>query len=98
MPEDMRLTWKEIQFLTECCMYNYEGGDLNSFSKLSNHLMGIKFFNKKSDCSVYKTKVANKKWIKSGRDLFKLPSDLDIKEDNNLEFSVNIKYVRSVDR
>lgn len=88
----MRLTWKEIQFLTECCYFNYNGGDLNNFTDLSDHFIKIKFFNTKSDCSVYKTKLSNKRWIKSGRDFFKLPPQLDIKDDKELHFNISLEY------
>lgn len=94
MPEDMELTWKEREFLTECCYFNYNGGNLNNFAELSDYLLGIRFFEKKSDVSVYKTKLSNSKWITSKRGKFLLPKDLDIKkgEEHKMNFSISISY------
>lgn len=94
MPENMELTWKEREFLAECCYFNYNGGDLNNFSELSEYLLGIRFFDKKSDVSVYKTKLSNSRWITSKRGKFLLPPDLDIKkgEEGRMNFSIDINY------
>lgn len=94
LPEEMKLTWKEREFLAECCYFNYIGGDLNDFSALSDYLLEIRFFEKKSDVSVYKTKVSNQKWIMSGRGKFVLPPDLDIKEgeEDKMKYSISLEY------
>lgn len=94
MEEDMRLTWKEREFLTECCYFNYKGGNLNKFSDLSKYMIGIRFFDNVNDCSIYKFKLSAKKWITSSRNKFKLPPDLDIKEgeEDRMNFTINLQY------
>lgn len=90
----MELSWKEREFLAECCVFNYNGGDLNNFTDLCKYLLDIRFFEKKSDVSVYKTKVSNSKWITSKRGKFVLPPDLNIKkgEEHRMKYSIDISY------
>lgn len=90
----MRLTWKEREFLAECCYFNYKGGNLNKFSELAKYLISIRFFDNINDCSIYKFKLSTKKWITSARNKFLLPPDLDIKEgdEDRMNFHIDLYY------
>jgi len=67
-----RLTNKEIKFLTYCCVYNFYGNSLDRFSALAKYLIEKAGFKNTREVSVYKTKIATKKWIKGSRDTFTL--------------------------
>lgn len=67
-----RLTKKEIKFLVHCCVYKFNGNSLESFTGMANNLINKAGFKNKREVSVYKTKLATKKWIKGSRDTFVL--------------------------
>lgn len=71
---DCRLTKKEITFLTHCCVYHYNGNSLDRFSSLAKYLVDEAGFSNAREVSVYKTKLAIKKWIRGSRDTFTLSS------------------------
>lgn len=91
--ESNRLTNRELNFLVECCLYNYNGGDLTVHRKLSQHFLDINFFSREKDVAVYKYKISNKGWVKTGRNIFILPNYLDKKPGDKmnivLELNVN---------
>jgi len=87
-----RLTYKEIMFLVECCMYNYEGNDLTDIDALGKLFLDKKFFKRKSDVSIYKYKLGVKRWAKTGRREFKLPPLLDKKEGDTLSATISLQY------
>lgn len=89
---DYQLTYKEIMFLVECCMYNYEGNDLKDIDALGNLFIDKKFFKRKSDVSIYKYKLGVKRWAKTGRGEFVLPPMLDKKEGDKLMATIVIEY------
>lgn len=95
MPEDYRLTYMEIQFLVECCMYSYEGNDLKDSRALTNHFMDINFFSRKTDVALYKYKIGLKKWAKTGRKAFELPGVLGSKRGDKLDFNLSMEWVDS---
>lgn len=70
-PDD-RLTRKEVKFLTYCCIYQFNGNSLERFSTLAKYLIEEAGFKDSREVSVYKTKVATKKWIVGARDTFVL--------------------------
>lgn len=75
-----QLTHKESLFLSECCRFNYYGGDLSDFDLLCEYFFEINFFRRRNDISQYKSKVAAKGFIKSSsKNEFVLPSFLDKK-------------------
>lgn len=93
MPDDYRLTWKESEFLTELCLLHDNGGDLGDFRMLSRYFVKEKkLFSSKTQLSLYKTKLANKRWIKSKRDMLNLPKNL-IFEDVEYSFDIKLEYV-----
>lgn len=92
MPEAYKLTYKEIQFLVECCIYNYEGNDLSDSKKLTKHLLDIKFFSRKTDVSLYKYKIGSKKWARTGSKQFELPGVLGSKKGDDLVFNFNLQF------
>ncbi len=89
--DDFKLTPKEIEFLVECCIYNYEGKDLTRTSKLSKHLISNNFFTKASDIATYKYKVGVKKWAKTTKGMFTLPPDLNKKKGDVLSYNLSLK-------
>lgn len=91
--DDYRLTWKEIDFLSECCMYNYLGKDLTDMKALTQHMLDIEFFTRPADVNTYKCKIGTKKWASTGRNKFTLPSNLDFKEGEPLVYKLEIKLV-----
>lgn len=91
-PEEFKLTYKEILFLTECCIFNYEGNDLSNYKNLVKHFLNIKFFKKASDISIYKYKLSVKKWIKSDRDNFILPNSLNKHKGDVLKYNLELFY------
>ena len=91
MPEKYQLRSRELDFLVECCMYNYEGGDLSNTAALAQHMIDIAFFKRVTDTSLYKYKLSIKKWAKTSRNLFRLPLELDIKEGQVLEYNLKIE-------
>ena len=94
--EDYRLTWKEIEFLVECCIYNYEGNDLNNLDELSIHMLSIGFFTRKTDISMYKCKLGIKKWAITGRNIFKLRGVLDSKKGDIMTFKLDFDFQEEV--
>ena len=90
--EDYRLRHKELMFLVECCMYHHEGGDLNNIDDLSQHMLDIKFFNRKTDTSLYKYKLSVKKWISAGRNKFILPGLLGERDTSKLNYTLNLRF------
>lgn len=79
-----QLTQTEIDFLISCCVYNFNGGDLNNFDSLFKYLnKETLFIRRRNDLSTYKLKLSIKKWVKSSRDVFKLIHSLDIVKDGN---------------
>lgn len=93
MPEDYRLTYKEIMFLVECCVYHYEGNDLSNSKQLTKHLLDIKFFSRKSDVSLYKYKIGSKKWAKTGSKQFELPGILGKRKGDILNFNFSLELI-----
>lgn len=96
MPEAYRLTYKEILFLVECCIYHYEGNDLGNSKALTKHLLDIKFFNRKTDVSLYKYKIGSKKWAKTGSKQFELPGILGSKKGDKLDFNFSLEYEEDI--
>lgn len=92
--DDRKLTWKESQFLAECAYFNYIGGDLSDFKALSDYMLSIKFFNRRTDVSVYKTKLSNKKMVISNRGKFILPNELNfLKDSDDITINIQLSYV-----
>lgn len=87
-----KLSPKQVDFLVECCVYNYEGGDLTNTSKLSKHMLDIKMFPRKGDTSIYKYEISIRKWFTSGRGIFTLPNNLNKKRGDTLDFSLHLKW------
>lgn len=96
VPEEYRLTWKEIEFLTECCIYQYEGHDLSDIKALTDHLLDMNFFTRKADVSTYKCKIGTKKWAVTGRDQFILPKYLNLKPGDKLHYALTIEFDESL--
>ena len=96
--DDNKLTGKELDFLTECCYFNSQGGNLSDFKVLWDYFRSLKFFKNKNDLSTYKKKLGEKRWIRGKRGIFKLPESLDIldKEDHFLvmENGARVKKTR----
>lgn len=92
MPPDFQLTYKEIMFLVECCMYNYEGNDLTDIDALGDLFTERRFFKRKADVSIYKYKLGVKRWAKTGRKEFTLPPMLDKRKGDKLSSSILIEY------
>lgn len=77
-PKDEQLTHTEQMFLIYCCVYNYNGGDLNDYDKLyENVSKDLAFISRRNDLSGYKLKMSVKKWAKSGRNVFQLIDSLN---------------------
>lgn len=89
-PDDLKLTPKEVMFLTECCLYNYKGNNLRDTKQLSEHLNSIKFFTRPTDTNVYKYNIGFKKWAITGRGQFELPEGLNVKEGDELTFNLKL--------
>ena len=75
-----KLRKSEVLFLSACCVYMHEGGQLYRFDKLSKYLIESGVCKNNRQVSHYKTKLAGKKWIKADRYTFELsellkPSD-----------------------
>ena len=93
MGEEKRLRPRERDFLIECCIYNYKGGDLNDFASLKKYMLDKKMFTRGSDTSIYKYKMSIRGWAKTGRDYFIIPHYLDYKEGDKLnEFNISVVY------
>lgn len=88
-----KLTKKEMDFLTLCCVYNHNGGNLEKFSQLSKYILDQKFLNKKKAVSFYKTKLASKSWIKADKDTFELSNLLKNTEDPKV-FELSLDHGR----
>ena len=93
MPKRYKLRSRELDFLVECCMYNYEGKDLSNTAALAQHMVDIKLFKKVSDTSLYKYKLSTKKWAKTGRGMFLLPLEFNIKKGQTLEYKMKIEML-----
>lgn len=82
--DEEQLTATEADFLLNCCIYNFNGGDLNDFNSLWEYLnKETLFIRRRNDLSTYKLKLSIKKWAKSARDVFKLVQSLDVVEDGD---------------
>lgn len=86
MTKENLLEPKELEFLVECCVLNSAGGNLNNFDELWGHFSSLGFFKRRNDCSTYKKKLGEKRWIRGKRNVFTLPKSLDVlvKEDGFL--------------
>lgn len=92
MANEYRLTHKEIVFLVECCVYNFDGNDLSDTYKLIDYMTNKKIFNRRSDVSLYKYKIGSKKWAKTGNNIFILPGILGTRNVSDLKMNFILEY------
>lgn len=90
--ENKKLRDKEREFLLECCMFHYEGGDLTDLKALKKHMKGIGFFNRIDDTSIYKCKLSASGWAKTGHGVFTLPPILSIRKGGELNYEVKVVF------
>lgn len=101
-PKEDRLQPKELRFLVACCMLNAFGYNLNSYKELCKGMREhFQEFGNEGTVSQYKTRVAQKKFIRSGRDSLVLPKYLDATKWSSLgnqtfivELSINGEFVK----
>jgi hypothetical protein len=99
-PDDAQLTPTEIKFLAECCYLYHEGYNLSEFKVLYRHFVTErKMFKRKTDVSLYKNKLASKKWIRGGANIFELPVGLTkmVKDGNSFKFDLGIYHAESTE-
>lgn len=81
--KDKKLRKKELEFLLECCLLNYNGVSLTDFEALWEHFKASGFIKKRNDISGYKKKLGERRWIQGKRNVFVLPKLLDIKKEED---------------
>lgn len=93
MPDEKQLTRKEGLFLAHCCVFNYLGGNLSSSDELWEYFNEIKFFRRRNDINVYKTKLMGKGWIRCDRKNFiSLPPMLNYSKNTGVKAKLEIVY------
>lgn len=92
MPEEFRLRSRELDFLVECCVFNFNGGNVSDIKALKQYMTDIKFFSDDHHVSIYKNKIGIKKWAITGVGTFKLPGLLGTRDPEKLKFNLLLEF------
>ncbi len=94
--DEYKLTYKERQFLVQCVIYQYNGGQLSDFYDFQDYMMGKKFCSKPNHVSMYKHKLSVKKWVKTSKYKFLLGKNLNLEKGKDItsQLTISFKYAK----